>query len=306
MEENMLKQRWSLFAALVVIATLVLAACQPQTVVVEKEVKVTEIVKEVVKETVVVEGTPQVVEKEVTKVVEVQVTPTPAPSEKPVTLNLNLGNEPPQVDPALSTDNVSIAVDEQLFLGLTDFAEDNTVLPELATDWSVSADGLVWTFNMRDDVPWVRYNPATGETVVMTDEEGNPEMVDAHDVEYAVKRTLNPVTGSDYAYVLYIIEGALAVNSGEEEDLDTIGVRAVDDYTVEFTLRAPAGYFPAIAGMWVARPVYQPVIDEYGARWIEPGIIVTNGPYLMESWQHFDSMTFVKNPEFYDADKVQI
>ena len=93
---------------------------------------------------------------------------------------------------------------------------------------------------------------------------------------------------------------------GEEEDLDTIGVKAVDDYTVEFTLKQPAGYFPGIASMWVARPVYAPVIDEYGARWVEPGIIVSNGPYLMESWKHFDSMTFVKNPEFYDADTVQI
>jgi oligopeptide transport system substrate-binding protein len=159
---------------------------------------------------------------------------------------------------------------------------------------------------MRDNVPWVRYNPATGQAEAMTDDEGNPRMVNAHDVEYAVKRTLNPATGSDYAYVLYIIEGAMAVNAGGEEDLDTIGVRAVDDYTVEFTLRQPAGYFPGIASMWVARPVYKPVIDEYGARWVEPGIIVTNGPYLMESWQHFDSMTFVKNPQFYNADSVQI
>ena len=130
--------------------------------------------------------------------------------------------------------------------------------------------------------------------------------MNAHDVEYAVKRTLDPATGSDYAYVLYIIEGAMAVNTGEEEDLDTIGVKAVDDYTVEFTLKQPAGYFPGIASMWVARPVYAPVIDEYGARWVEPGIIVSNGPYLMESWKHFDSMTFVKNPEYYDADTVQI
>jgi oligopeptide transport system substrate-binding protein len=131
-------------------------------------------------------------------------------------------------------------------------------------------------------------------------------MVNAHDVEYAVKRTLNPETGSDYAYVLYIIEGAMAVNTGEETDLDTIGVEALDDYTVAFTLKQPAGYFPGIASMWVARPVYQPTIDEWGARWIEPGIIVTNGPYLLDEWAHFDHMYFVKNPHFYDADSVQI
>jgi oligopeptide transport system substrate-binding protein len=307
----MLKKKWALFAGLIALSALVLAACQPQTVIVEKQVTqvVKEVVTEVVKETVVVEGTPKTVEKEVTKVVEkvVEVTPTPAPSEKPVTLNFNLGNEPPQVDPALSTDTTSVQVDELLFLGLTDFDDQTSeVIPELATDWSVSDDGLVWTFNMRDDVPWVRYNPATGETQVMTDDNGDPRMVNAHDVEYAVKRTLDPATGSDYAYVLYIIEGAMAVNTGEETDLDTIGVKAVDDYTVAFTLKQPAGYFPGIASMWVARPVYQPVIDEYGARWIEPGLIVTNGPYTLDTWKHFDSMVFVKNPEYYDADTIEI
>jgi oligopeptide transport system substrate-binding protein len=58
--------------------------------------------------------------------------------------------------------------------------------------------------------------------------------------------------------------------------------------------------------MWVARPVYQPIIEEYGARWIEPGIVVTNGPYLLEEWAHFDHMYLIKNPEYYGADDVQI
>jgi oligopeptide transport system substrate-binding protein len=308
MEENMLTKKWT-WMALMVIATMVLAACQPQTVVVEKEVKVTEVVEVEKEVTKIVAGTP-VVEKVVeTQVVEKQVvvTATPVPSSKPVTLNWNLGTEPPQVDPALSTDTTSVQVDEMLFLGLTDFDDvTNEVIPELATEWSVSEDGLVWTFKMRNDVPWVSYNPATKETTIMTDDEGNPRMVNAHDVEYAVKRTLDPQTGSDYAYVLYIIQGAMDVNTGEETDLDTIGVKAVDDYTVEFTLRNPAGYFPGIASMWVARPVYQPVIDEYGARWVEPGLIVSNGPYVMDDWKHHDSMVLVKNPQYYDADKVQI
>ncbi|MBL7199095.1 MAG: peptide ABC transporter substrate-binding protein [Anaerolineae bacterium] len=304
-------RKWTWLLSLVAVVTVVLAACQPQTVIVEKKVIETQIVvqEKTIVETVMVEGkeveVTRVVKEEV--VVEVEVTPTPEPGAKPVTLDVNLGTEPPQVDPALSTDTTSVQVDEILFLGLTDFDDvTSEVIPELATDWSVSEDGLVWTFNMRDDVPWVRYNPATGDAAILTDDEGNPRMVNAHDVEYGVKRTLDPATGSDYAYVLYIIEGAIDVNTGEEEDLDTIGVEAVDDYTVAFTLRQPAGYFPGIASMWVARPVYQPVIDEYGARWIEPGIIVSNGPYLMESWKHFDSMSFVKNPHFYNADTVQI
>ena len=302
------RKNWMAFFGLIVIATLALAACQPQTVVVEKEVKVTQVVEVEKEVTKIVEGTPVVETVVETKVVEKVVTATPAPKdEEPVTLNVNLGTEPPQVDPALTTDTTSVQVDEMLFLGLTDFDDvTSEVIPELATDWDVSDDGLVWTFNLRDDVPWVKYDPATGETSVITDDEGNTRYVTAQDVEYAVKRTLDPATGSDYAYVLYIIEGAKQVNTGEEEDLSTVGVKAVDDFTVEFTLRQPAGYFPGIASMWVARPVYAPVIDEYGARWIEPGLIVSNGPYVMDSWKHHDSMVFVKNPYYYDADNVQI
>jgi oligopeptide transport system substrate-binding protein len=289
----MLSKKWSIALAVAVIGSVLLSACaQPTPEVVTREItKIVERGGETVVETQIVEVTPE---------------PTAAP-EEPVTLTWNLGNEPPQVDPALTTDNVSVQVDELLFLGLTDFDDEtNEVIPELATEWEANEDGTVWTFHMRDDVPWVLHNPATGESEVVTDEEGNPVMVNAHDVEYAVKRTLNPETASDYAYVLYIIEGAIEYNTGEETDPETVGVKALDDYTVEFTLHKPAGYFPGIASMWVARPVYQPVIEEWGARWIEPGFIVTNGPYVMEEWAHQDHMTFVKNPHYYDAENVQI
>jgi oligopeptide transport system substrate-binding protein len=293
----MFSKKWYVLATLLVIGSTLLAACAaPTPEVIEKEV-----VKEV--------EVTKIVEKEGETVVEeviVTTTPEPAP-EEPVTLNWNLGTEPPQVDPALSTDTTSVQVDEMLFLGLTDFDDETSeVIPELATEWESNEDGTVWTFHLRDDVPWVKHNPATGETEIVMDEEGNPRMVNAHDVEYAAKRTLNPETGSDYAYVLYIIEGAMAYNTAEETDPETVGVKALDDWTVEFTLRQPAGYFPGIASMWVVRPVYQPVIEEWGARWIEPGYIVTNGPYVLDEWAHEDHMVFLKNPHYYDADDIQI
>ena len=133
-----------------------------------------------------------------------------------VTLNWNLGTEPPTADPALATDTTSVDLDEQLFLGLTDFDDvTSEVIPELATSWEVSDDGLTWTFHLRDDVYWVRYNTATKEVEQVLDDEGNPRKVTAYDIEYAVKRTLDPRTGSDYAYVLYIIKNGEAVNTME-------------------------------------------------------------------------------------------
>jgi len=215
-------------------------------------------------------------------------------------INMNLGTEPPTLDPNLATDTTSVQAVELLWLGLTDFDDnDLSTIPEIATEWSASDDGLVWTFKMRNDVQWVHYDPAA-----KTVEVKGP--VTANDIVYSVKRCIDPATASDYAYVDYIIKNAQAVNTGESTDLDSIGVRAVDDYTVEFTLEQPAGYFPGIAGMWINRPLPKTVIDQYGDKWTEPGNLWSNGPYLLDTWEHENRMVMLKNPYYYSADTVQI
>ena len=208
----------------------------------------------------------------------------------PITVNMHMSTEPPTLDPALATDTTSVDVIENLFLGLTDY-DDETLetIPELATSWECSEDGLVWAFHMRKDVKWTDGTPVT-----------------AHDIEYAVKRTCDPATASDYAYVLYIIKGAKEVNTGEITDLNYVGVKAIDDYTIQFSLTKPAGFFPGIAGMWIARPVPKWTIEKYGDKWTEPENIVTNGPYLLKKWAHEDEMILEKNPDYPEADKVQI
>jgi oligopeptide transport system substrate-binding protein len=285
----------SMLVLLSVIAAQCGAPATPQTVV--ETVVVTQAGEKVV-ETVVVEKT-----VEVEKMVEV--TPTPAPAETKVTLDTNIGTEPPSLDPSLATDTTSIWMIRQMFMGLTGFDENADVVPSLATEWSASEDGLTWTYKMRDDVHWIHRNPTTGEF-----EDLGP--VTAKDVEYGVKRTLDPTTASDYAYVLYIIQGAEEFNTADPAaenigDLrDAVGVKAVDDTTVQFTLKEPAGYFPSITGMWVTFPMPQDAIETYGNNWTEAGLIVTNGPYTLEEWTHGAYMRLVKNPLWVDADTVQI
>jgi oligopeptide transport system substrate-binding protein len=245
-------------------------------------------------------------------------TPTPksAPTEVPAAppaptiaggeelakeLNVNLGYEPSSLDPSLATDSASFDCDEQLFLGLTDF-EDSTdarVIPELATEWSASSDGLTWTFKMRKDARWVHYDPGTSRFEVK-------RSVTAHDIVYGVKRTCNPETASEFSYLDYIIAGCMDVNTGESTDMDSIGVRAIDDHTVEFALREPGAYFPAIAGMWVNRPVPREAIEEHGDTWTEPGNIWTNGPFALDTWEHENKLILVKNPHFYGARDLAI
>jgi oligopeptide transport system substrate-binding protein len=156
-----------------------------------------------------------------------------------IVLHMSLGAEPSSIDPNLAQDTYAINTLEGMFLGLTNInTETGAIEPELATGWEVSEDGTVWTFTMRDDVMWTDGTPVT-----------------AHDIEYSVKRAVAPETASPYSYVLYIVKNAQAINqtdiaAGDEYDIDTVGVEALDDYTVQFTLEAPASYFESISSLW--------------------------------------------------------
>ncbi len=88
--------------------------------------------------------------------------------------------------------------------------------------------------------------------------------------------------------------------------LDDVGVEALDDMTVQFTLEHPAAYFPSIAGMWVANAQPQWAIEEWDNKWTEAGLIVTNGPMGLEEWIHGGNLNLIKNPLWPDADTVQI
>ena len=286
----MRKRLLAVFSVLIVGAML-LSACQPasetvvETVIVEKE-------GQTVVETVIVESGGEM-------------------GEKPVTLNWNLGTEPPTLDPSLATDTTSVDVVTNTFIGLTNFDPvTSEVVPALATSWEIgeNADGeQTWTFYLRDDVPWVKYDPVTGVTTQEVDADGNPRFVNAYDVEYGAKRTVNPDTGSDYAYVTYVIKNAAEINGGSEElTVDDLGVKALDEFTVEFTLAYPAGYFEGISTMWIIKPMPAWAIDEWGDKWTEAGLIVTSGPYVLSSWIHGGEMQLVKNPLWIDADAVQI
>jgi oligopeptide transport system substrate-binding protein len=231
----------------------------------------------------------------------------PGAGAEPVTLDMNWGTEPPTADPSLSTDTTSVDLTGMTFIGLTRFDPiTGAVIPYLAESWDVSSDGLTYTFHLRTDVPWVKYNTGTGAVDLVT-EGGEVSYVDAYDVEYGVKRTIDPATASDYSYVLYIIKNAVPVNTEEEGyTVADIGVRAIDATTVEFELERPAGYFPAIAGMWIAYPVPQGTIEAAGDKWTEPGTIVTSGPYVMTEWIHGSELNLAKNPHWPGADDVQI
>jgi len=210
------------------------------------------------------------------------------------TLNYNLATEPPTLDPALSTDTTSSALIKSLFVGLVKpDVETQEPMPSLATEWSGNEDNTVFTYSIRNDIPWVMYDGS--DVVQATGEGGEPLMVTAQDVVYGVQRTCDAETASDYAYILYIIAGCEAANSGEGS-VDDVGVVALDESTVEFTLVYGASFFPQITAMPQTFPQPQAAIEAGGETWTEPETMVSSGPFALTEWAHGDSMQLVRNP----------
>ncbi len=206
------------------------------------------------------------------------------------TLRLPLEGAVPTIDPGFCYESTSIEVVEQLFMGLTSFDPVSyNAVPELASSWVAADNGLTYRFNLRRNALWTDGRPVT-----------------AHDVVFAVQRNAGPATKAPNAQMLYLVKNAKAFNQGELKDPAQIGVRALDDHTVEFTLENPAAFFPSIAGVPIFRPLPRQSLEKYGPKWTEPENIVTNGSYKVALWKKDMVMVLKKNPDYFAADKVSI
>lgn len=214
----------------------------------------------------------------------------------PITMYMKLQKpEARTLDPQMASDAQSLEVIEQLFLGLTNVDPVTTdFVPELAIHWAVSDDGRVWTFTLRDDVPWVTWDSAT-QTAVML------RMVTAHDVAYGMQRACDPRLESLYTPVAaQIIQGCDRLASLDpaevvEDDYELVQVRALDDTTLVVQLQYAAGYFLSMTALPMFRPVPREIIAQEGVAWTLPDVIVTNGPFLLDRWVRGEGRIFVRN-----------
>lgn len=193
--------------------------------------------------------------------------------------------EPPDMNTITSTDALAHNLMRHLYTGLVTYDEKDLVVPGVAEDWTMSEDGLVYTFNLREDAKW-----SNGDTVT------------ANDFYFAWSELLNPEVASEYAYFAYIIENAEAYYKGEAK-LEDVGMKVVDDYTFEVTLKAPTAYALDSFAFAAFAPVNQKFYEEVGADKYNTEVenFCTNGAYNLDSWVHDDSLVFAKNEEYYDA-----
>lgn len=204
-------------------------------------------------------------------------------------LRVRLATEPPTLDPNIATDTTSHEVIEQLMQGLYAYTDEGEIEPAAAVSYEVSADGLVYTINLRPGAVWSDGQPVTAQ----------------HFVD-GIIRLLDPATAAEYAYVMYYVAGAEAFNTGETDDPSTVGVRAVDDLTLEITLGEPQAFFDSILAFSTTYPVRLDVIEQYGELWTEPGNFVGNGAYVLTEWAHNDYLILEANPTYWDAASVSI
>ena len=201
----------------------------------------------------------------------------------------NIDANPKTIDPQLNSAVDGSKVIRNTFEGLMREIENGEVENGIAEGYEVSEDGLVYTFHIRDNAKW-----SDGEDVT------------AKDFEYAWKRALNPNTAAEYAYQLFYIKNGEAYNKGEAS-ADDVGIKVVDNKTIEVTLESAVPYFVSLLAMPVYYPVRQDIIEENGDKWaLSPETYVSNGPFKMTEWSEKESMTFIKNENYWDADNVKL
>lgn len=206
------------------------------------------------------------------------------------------GSEPSGIDPHATTGKPEAHIQMALFEGLVS-KDPQTLKPEpgVAESWQVSKDGLQYTFKLRENARW-----SNGDDLV------------AEDFVWSWRRALAPSLGNQYAYSLFVIENAERFYNGEVNDFADVGVKALDDKTLQVMLRGPASYFLSLLDHHSMYPVHRASVeaagayDDRAARWAVPETFVGNGPFTLRDWQQNKILVVEKNPHYWDAKRVAL
>lgn len=204
-------------------------------------------------------------------------------------LVFNHGKEPKAWDPSIDDSGGSFVIGN-IFDGLMRDTKDGKLAPAQAQSYTISPDGLTYTFKLRDNIYWTDGKPVT-----------------AHDFEYGWRRLVDPKSGSEYAYMgTSYIKNAQAFYEGKVK-ADKLGIKALDDKTFQVKLETPVPYFLSLTSFFCFMPVRKDIVEKYGDGWEKnPKTCVTNGPFKLEAYKLGDYLTIAKNDKFYDKNLVKI
>ncbi|MDV3427586.1 MAG: peptide ABC transporter substrate-binding protein [Bacillota bacterium] len=220
--------------------------------------------------------------------------PAASSVDKDQYLNVVLAQEPKSIDGSVSTDLYSSQILNETMEGLTRIEQDkdgkDVIKDAGAEKWDISADGLTWTFHLRDN-KW-----------------SDGKAVTAGDYEYGIKRTLDPKLGAAYSFLLMPIKGAAEYNDPKSNaSPDVVGVKALDDKTLEIKLAGPCAYFLNITYFKVMYPQRKDMVEKAGDKYgSEANQLVYCGPFKIAEWVHGNKVELVKNDQYWDAKSVKL
>lgn len=205
--------------------------------------------------------------------------------------NTYISADPTSMDISRVSDSYSTTVIQNVMEGLVRLGEidgNYSMMPGDAQSWELSEDGMVWTFHLGDN-KWSDGQPVT-----------------AQDYVYSLQRSVDPATGCPNEWFLYPIAGYDEIrNNGAA--IDTLGVKALDEKTLEITLAFPMPSFLEMLSGTIYYPQRQDKVEEYGEQYgTEPEYTVFNGPYVMTEWTHNSKIVLTKNENYWDAENVSI
>ncbi len=206
------------------------------------------------------------------------------------------GSEPDNLDPNIMAAAVESNIESALFEGLVNIAIDGQgILPGVAERWDISPDQRTYTFHLRSDARWSDGSPVT-----------------AGDFEYGFRRVFTPSIGCITADSGYAIDGSYDYQNGRNPSADSVGVRALDPHTLQLRLGHPTPYILYVLGLAPMMPVPKAVVERFGGGlapgtpWTRPGNHVSNGAFMLKSWQQNANVTVVRNPYYWDRAHVRL
>ena len=200
------------------------------------------------------------------------------------TYTYRLLDELESLDPQINESYDGSVVLLDLFEGLANQDADGNLMPGVAQRWVANDDNTGYRFYLRKDAKWSNGDPVT-----------------AHDFVYAWRRLVDPATASPYSWFMEImyVENASEIINGEK-DPSTLGVTALDDYTLDVKLSQPVPYFPKMVTHASTFPVNQKVVEKYGSDWTKPGNMVSNGAYKLSDRVINERLVRVRNPMYWN------
>lgn len=198
------------------------------------------------------------------------------------------GAEPQTIDPHRGEGVPGSNVQRDLFEGLINEAPNGDLIPGAAESWRVSEDGLRYTFDLRRDARWSNGDPVT-----------------ADDWVYSLRRSIDPQTLSRYTFILSPILNADAIAAGERPPED-LGVRKIDDHTLEITLGSPTPYFLGLLTHATTWPVHRASVEAHGDQFTRPGNLVSNGAFMLDDWVVNSYIKLVRNPYYWDNESTTL